>query len=235
MKNTLIATATYNEAENIKELITKIKKTNKSLDILIVDDNSPDGTAKIINHLKNRNKNINLFLIKRKKKEGLDTAHKNIYEYAKRKRYKYLITMDADLSHDPKVIPKFLKYIKKYDCVIGSRYINGGENKLKGIRLFISKFGNIFIKRILNYELSEFTTSYRCFNLRKLKGFNLKEINFKGYSFFMGSIILIYRKGYSIKEIPIKFNERKKGKSKIPKIELIRTLINLFKIKFGWI
>ena len=139
--------------------------------------------------------------------------------------------MDADLSHDPNKIPQFLKNIKKFDCVVGSRYIKGGRNDLKGYRYLISKFGNIFIKKMLNINLSEYTTSYRCFNLTKLKKFNLNNVKAKGYSFFMYTIFLLDKKGYSIKEIPIIFYERRHGNSKIPKFEIFRTLITLLFIK----
>ena len=185
----------------------------------------------MIKQLKKRFKNINL--IERSKKSGLDSAHKLIYSYALRKNYHYLITMDADLSHNPKTIPKFLKMIKKYDCVVGSRYVKGGRNDLKGFRLFLSKYGNLFIQFILRIKLNEFTTSYRCFDLLKLKKFNLNKVNAKGYSFFMYTIYLLDYQGYSIKEIPITFHERNFGKSKIPKIELLRTLFNIFLIKFN--
>lgn len=185
----------------------------------------------MIKQLKKRFRNINL--IERSKKNGLDSAHKLLYNYALRKNYHYLITMDADLSHNPKTIPKFLKMIKKYDCVVGSRYVKGGRNKLKGFRLFLSKYGNLFIQFILRIRLNEFTTSYRCFDLLKLKKFNLNKVNAKGYSFFMYTIYLLDKQGYSIKEIPITFHERNFGKSKIPKIELLRTLFNIFLIKFN--
>lgn len=231
MKKTLIATATYNEAKNIKVLINRLNNLKIKLDILIIDDNSPDGTSLIIKQLKMRFKNINL--IERSKKSGLDSAHKLMYNYAIKKKYNYLITMDADLSHNPKTIPKFLKEIKKYDCIIGSRYVRGGRNDLKGFRLFLSKYGNLFIQFILGIKLNEFTTSFRCFNLDKLKRFNLNKVTAKGYSFFMNTIYLLDYMGYKIKEVPIIFYERNSGKSKIPKIEIIRTLLNIFLIKFN--
>ena len=231
MKKTLIATATYNEVKNIKIFLNKIINLKIKLDILIIDDNPPDKTSLIIKKFQKKFRNIHL--IKRSKKKGLDTAHKLMYKYAIKKQYHYLITMDADLSHNPKTIPKFLKVIKKYDCVVGSRYVEGGRNDLKGFRLFLSKYGNLFIQFILRIKLNEFTTSYRCFDLLKLKKFNLIKVNAKGYSFFMYTIYLLDKQGYSIKEIPITFHERNFGKSKIPKIELIRTLFNIFLIKFN--
>jgi len=230
MKKILIATATYNEAGNIKILLKKIINLKIKLDILIVDDNSPDKTYLEVKKFMKKFKNI--YLTNRKIKKGLDTAHKYIYNFALKKNYDYLITMDADLSHDPNIIPKFLKQIKNYDFVIGSRYMKGGRNELKGFRLLLSKFGNLFIRFILNINLTEFTTSYRCFNLKTLKKFNLKKINAGGYSFFMETLYQIKKMSYSIKEIPIIFYERNHGKSKIPKIELLRTLLNIFLIRF---
>ena len=229
MKKILVGTATYNEFKNIKKLINKINNLNFKLDILIVDDDSKDGTLEEILKLKRVFSNIKL--IKRKDKSGLDTAHKIIYKYAKQNKYRYLITMDADLSHEPKIIPIFLKNIKNYDCVIGSRYIRGGKNELKGFRLFISIYGNKLIKKVLNTNLNEFTTSYRCFDILKLKNFNLNQVKARGYSFFMYTIFLLIKNNFRIKEIPIKFKERNYGRSKIPKIEIFRTIINLILIK----
>ena len=230
MKKILIGTATYNELTNIEILINKINNLELNLDIIIVDDSSPDGTSKKIKELKTKFSNI--ILIKRKNKTGLDTAHKIIFKYANDNKYRYLITLDADLSHDPRLIKVFLKKIKNYDTVLGSRYIKGGKNELTGWRFLISKYGNLIIKKILNSKLNEFTTSYRCFDLKKLKNFDLKRVKAKGYSFFMNTVYLLEKNNYKIKEIPIKFHQRKKGKSKIPKIEIFRTILNLFIIKF---
>ena len=225
-KKLLIFTATYNEAENIKSLIYKIRKYNPNAHILIIDDNSPDGTGKIVKNIFKNKKNLKL--ITRTNKKGLDSAHKLAYKFALKNKYNYLITMDADFSHDPKIIKNFLKFLPKFSFVIGSRYIKGGKCLMKGKRLLLSKYGNLFISKVLGIKLSEFTTSYRGFNLKDLKNFNLDQINSKGYSFFMGTVIEIYVRKFSIKEIPIIFKDRSKGVSKIPKFEIFRTLKNLF-------
>ena len=170
-KKILVFTATYNESKNVKELILEIKKYNPNVDILIIDDNSPDGTSKEILRLK-RNIN-NLFLITREKKLGLDSAHKLGYKFALQNKYDYFISMDADLSHDPKEIKNFIKYLSNYPFVIGSRYISGGKCLMTGRRLFISKFGNKLIKKVLQINSNEFTTSYRGFNVSKLKNLYL--------------------------------------------------------------
>ena len=225
-KRILIFTATYNESENIEKLIRSIKKQPFNLDILIIDDNSPDGTKNIITSLQ---KNYtNLFLINRKYKLGLDTAHKIAYNYAISNKYDFLITMDADLSHDPNEIKFFLTELESYPFVIGSRYMKGGKCLMKNNRLIMSKYGNLLMKYLLRIDCNEFTTSYRGFNIEKLKNFNLNMVKTKGYSFFMGTIYEIVKKNYTVKEIPIIFKDRSKGYSKIPRLEIFRTLKNLF-------
>ena len=225
----LIFSATYNEAENIENFLNSIEELNLALDILLIDDNSPDSTWKKIQEYSKNKENIHLII--RNKKEGLDTAHKIAYEYSIKNNYDFLITLDADMSHDPKVIPKFIDKLKTCAFVLGSRYVKGGRCDMHGSRLFLSYFGNKFIKFVLSIDCNEFTSSYRGFNLKKLKDFIFNNISAKGYSFFMETIFQIHNKGISINQIPIYFANRKQGKSKIPKIELFRTLFNVFKLK----
>ena len=227
--NTLVFTATFNESENIKNFLDKTLDV-KNIDILIVDDNSPDGTAKIIKDFQKNYQNIKLIV--RNGKEGLDTAHKLAYKYAKEEGYTNLITMDADLSHDPSKIPMFINELNFNSFVIGSRYIEGGRNETKLSRYLLSIIGNKIIKIVLGINCEEFTTSYRGFNLSKLNNFDIYKINAQGYSFFMETIYQIDKLGYLIKQVPIIFADRKKGTSKIPKIETLRTLKNLFLLKF---
>ena len=230
MSKTLIFTATYNEKENIKKLIYDINKLNKNIDILVIDDNSPDKTWEILQQLE---KNLpNLKVIIRNCKSGLDTAHKLAYEYAKNNEYVNFISMDADLSHDPLEIPKIMDYLDKFPFVIGSRYSLGGKCEMNGFRLLLSMVGNKVFKYFLKINCNEFTSSYRGFNHVKLKNFDFNLINSKGYSFFMETIYRINKLNYEIKEIPIIFKNRAQGKSKIPKIEIFRTLKNLLILFF---
>ena len=225
-KKILIFTATYNEAENIDELVKIIKNQESNLDLLIIDDNSPDKTAdKIISLQKIYPK---IFLIKRSGKLGLDSAHKEGYDFALRNNYDFFISMDADLSHDPNEIKNFIKHLNDFPFVIGSRYMKGGKCLMKNNRLIMSKYGNLLMKYLLRIDCNEFTTSYRGFNIEKLKNFNLDMVKTKGYSFFMGTIYEIVKKNYTVKEIPIIFKDRSKGYSKIPRLEIFRTLKNLF-------
>ena len=201
MSKTLIFTATYNEKENIKKLIENLNSLNLSIDILVIDDNSPDETWEILQNLEKDMKNLKLII--RNKKSGLDTAHKLAFDYAKNNNYEKFISLDADLSHDPAEIPKMINILDKSSFVIGSRYVEGGKCEMKRSRLILSNLGNKFIKSVLKINCNEFTTSYRGFNLFKLNDFNLNMIKSKGYSFFMETIYRLSKHGVKIIEIPI--------------------------------
>ena len=230
MSKTLIFTATYNEKENIKKLLEDLNHLNIDIDILVIDDNSPDKTWEILQELEKNSQNLKVIV--REDKSGLDTAHKLAFEYAKNNSYEKFISMDADLSHDPNEIPKMIDILNKSSFVIGSRYAEGGKCEMSGHRLIISIIGNKFIKKILKINCNEFTTSYRGFNLLKLKDFDLNAVKSKGYSFFMETIYRLNKHGVIINEIPIHFRNRSHGSSKIPGIEIFRTLKNLFILYF---
>ena len=230
MKDILVFTATYNENENILHLVNEIFKSSNKICMLVIDDNSPDGTGHILEKIALENENFTF--ITREKKSGLNTAHQMAYDYAIKNNFKKLITLDADFSHDPKEIPKIIDLLNNYDFVIGSRYANGGENTQPLLRYLISYIGNKLIKFVLDIKLNEFTTSYRGFNLTKLNNFNLNIIQGKGYSFFMETVVVLSRSGFNCKEFPIKFKDREFGKSKIPKIEIFRTFKNLILLFF---
>ena len=230
MSKTLIFTATYNEKENVKKLIENLNKLGQDIDILIIDDNSPDKTWEILQNLEKNTPNLKVII--RESKSGLDTAHKLAYSYAKSKNYVNFISMDADLSHDPLEIPKIINLLDKFAFVIGSRYSLGGRCEMTGFRLLLSMIGNKIFKYFLRINCNEFTSSFRGFNLIKLKDFDFNLINSKGYSFFMETIYRINKLNYEIKEIPIIFKNRAQGKSKIPKIEIFRTIKNLLILFF---
>jgi len=227
----LIFSATYNESKNITLLLKAIEELNLNVDVLIIDDNSPDKTWQVVQDYSKNKKNIHLII--RDKKRGLDTAHKLAYEYSINNNYDFLITIDADLTHDPKKIPEFINELEKNPFVLGSRFVKGGSLDARGWRRALSIFGNKFIKIIFNINCNEFTTAFRGYNLKKLKDFDLRSIKSKGYSFFMEIIFLIDKKNIPIKEIPFYARQRHKGKSKIEKIEIFRTLINVFRLKLN--
>ena len=228
-KKILVFTATFNEVDNIIELVNLIKHQPSKPHLLIIDDNSPDGTSEEIKKL--QNKFENLFLIRRNDKLGLDSAHKEAYAFALKNNYDFLITMDADFSHDPNEIGTFIKNLDEFPFVIGSRYVQGGQCLMRGKRLLLSKYGNLIMKFIFQIDCNEFTTSYRGFNLKKLNNFHLNLIKTKGYSFFMGTVYEVFKQKFRIKEIPIIFKDRKKGYSKIPRAEIFRTIKNILLLK----
>ena len=231
MKNKiLIFSPTYNESENIIKLLNLTDQLNLKADILIIDDKSPHGTWKVVQDYSKNKKNIHLII--REKKEGLDTAHKIAYEYSVTNNYQYLITMDADLTHDPNKILEIIYELRTNIFVICSRYTMGGSTDIKGFRLFLSYFGNKFMKFIFNINCHDFACAYRGYSLNKLGDFNIRNISSRGYSFFMEVVYHLHNKGIFIKEIPFYAKQRSSGKSKIPNIEIFRTLFNIFRLKF---
>lgn len=228
-KKILIFTATYNEKNNINIFLNNFIKLSLKADLLIIDDNSPDKTSEVIKQYQKKNKNIKLII--RKKKKGLNTAHQLAFKICKKKNYKYLITLDSDLTHDLRALPKFIKKIKFYSFVIGSRYTHNGRTDITGWRFLLSYIGNKFIKYIFNLKINEFTSSYRAFDLTKLKNLDFNKIESSGYSFFMEVVYQINIMNYSIHEIPIHAKQRFMGNSKIPRIEILRTLFNILRLK----
>ena len=165
----------------IKYYFDELYKLSFIFDLLIIDDNPPDFTWKELEKLQKIHKNFKLII--REKKLGLNTAHKQAFSYGKENNYDYLITMDID-SHEPKSIIEIIKELESgYDFIIGSRYMEGGKCDYTGYRYFISRYGNKFIKKILNINLDEFTNSFRGFNLKQMQDFDLNGLKFKGYSF----------------------------------------------------
>lgn len=227
----LIFTATFNEKDNIIDFLTKVKKNFPYADILVVDDNSPDGTSKLINSFLKSHENVKL--IKRPGKLGLGSAHILAMKYALNNNYDYLFTMDADLSHNPEYLNNFLQNIKNYDFLIGSRYAKGGKCLYKGYRLFLSKSANTLAKFLLGIKLNEFTTSFRLIKLQKLKTFDFNLLSDQqGYTFFLSSVYYFFKHGLKMTEVPITFEDRASGISKIPKLEIFNGAINLIKLIF---
>jgi dolichol-phosphate mannosyltransferase len=219
----LIIVPTYNEVDNVEKLIRDINTINSSLDILIVDDNSPDGTGKQVKELKDQFKN--LFLIEREGKLGLGTAYVAGFNFALQNGYSIVFEMDADFSHDPKEIPNFLEAIKDSDLVIGSRYIKGVNVVNWPLsRLLLSYFANKYTRFVTGLPLCDSTGGYKCFRREVLESINLDEIRSGGYSFQIEMNFKAWKKGFRLKEIPIIFIDRAVGKSKMSK-EIFREAV----------
>ena len=210
----IIIIPTYNEKKNIIILLDKIIKLYKSkFEILIIDDNSPDGTSREIITYKKKKKFIKLK--KRNKKLGIGSAHKYGIKYAIKKKFNILITMDADGTHNPSYIQKFLYLIKNYDLITTNRFLNKKSLKEWPLsRIFLTNLRHYIIKFFLGMSIDS-SGAFRCYNLKKIKLKDLLLAKDNGYSFFWESIYAIYKKGYSIKEIPIYLPYRTIGSSKM--------------------
>lgn len=224
---TLIFFATYNEAGNVASLLERIAQYAPSADIVVVDDNSPDGTAEVIRQLGRDNVTVLL----RKGKLGLGTAHLLAFCYALAHGYDALVTMDADGSHDPQHLPSLMEQLGTgRDFVIGSRYMKGGACDYDGYRLRVSQAANIGARLLLSIKLTEFTTSYRIFKTDKLRTLDFGALLVGGYSFFLTTVVEAARRGWSLGEVPIHFRERGYGSSKIPPFEIFRGIANLLRL-----
>ncbi|MHA1747285.1 MAG: polyprenol monophosphomannose synthase [Promethearchaeota archaeon] len=223
---------TYNEKDNIKILLDKLlklnNKINAELEILVVDDNSPDGTGVMVEHYMKSHKNI--WLILRKKKSGLGSAIVDGMKKLLKSDVNYVITMDADMSHRPEYIAIFINRIinQPLDLIQASRYIKGGGVKGWGIhRWMISICANLFIRTIFRTGIKDNTTNFRMYS-RRIANCIIKNTQCIGYEWIVESLIIAKRFNAKIKEIPIIFYNRKTGKSKLTFSKIARWLINIF-------
>jgi dolichol-phosphate mannosyltransferase len=228
----LIAIPTYNESKNIKSLILEILENNNNIDLLILDDSSPDGTGLIVEDLKN--KFLNLHIIYQAKKSGIGNAHINALKISKNNNYSTLITMDADLTHEPKEIKNFLSEIENSDAalVVGSRFIN--QNSLVGwsiSRKFLTHLGHL-LTRILLLIPYDATGGYRAYSLSKINNELINSINEIDYEFFFESITIFHKCKLKIKEIPIVLQARGAGKSKMSYYHVLKGCLRLLFIAF---
>jgi dolichol-phosphate mannosyltransferase len=211
----IICIPTYNEAENIGKLLRAILNQKlRDFDILVIDDSSPDGTAKIVKKTPEFGKNI--FLMERTKKEGLGKAYIAGFKWALQKKYDYILGMDADFSHDPKHLKAIIEKSKNYDVVIGSRYIDGGKIiGWKWYRYLNSWGANLVTRILLGLKPKDTTSGYRCYSAKFLSSLDLDNILAPGYAFLVEMVNLAQENGFSIFEVPITFVDRREGQSKI--------------------
>jgi len=210
----LLIIPTYNEIANIKNIITASLSQSPDLYILVIDDNSPDGTAKAVKEMMENEPHINL--IERPKKMGLGSAYVQGFKYALNNDYDYVLEMDADFSHNPADLPRLLEAAKKYDVVIGSRYCQG-VNIINWPfrRLLISYFASKYVRIITGMPIKDPTSGFKCFRRRVLEAIDLDSILSDGYAFQIEMNFRAWVKGFTIYEIPIVFTERRDGVSKM--------------------
>jgi len=230
----IVIIPTYNEKNNIGEIVEKIFDLNiPNLSILVVDDNSPDGTGQIAEELAQKFQQ-RLSVIHRSEKRGLGSAYVEGFRYALNNGADYIFEIDADLSHDPLCIPVFLKAIENYDLVLGSRYINDGAIKNWNIiRRILSWGGNLYAQLILNMPIKDLTGGFKCFRRSVLEKININSLTSLGYVFQIETTYRAWQAGFRIGEIPITFTERKEGESKFNIQIFFDAFIKVLKLRFN--
>ena len=229
-----ISIATYNEKENIEKLIRRIfdLKIN-NLSVIVVDDNSPDGTSAVVKKMQNQFPSI--FLIERSDKLGYGAAHKVAFVKALESGAEIIISMDADFSHDPNEIPNLITQIEKgYDVVVGSRKVNGGKIVGWGLwRKFCSIGATVVARLVLGIRTRDLTTGFRAYKRKVFEIISIDEITSTGYSFLEESIYLIEKYDFNVKEIPVVFLNREYGKSKLTWQEIIYFFKTIFELRIN--
>ena len=226
----LVVIPTYNEIDNIEDFVNQIIKIN--VDILIVDDNSPDGTGDLVQKLSENLSQVNL--LKRSGKLGLGSAYRDGFKWGLNEGYKYLIEMDADFSHDPDDLPRLLYTCSKHgaDACVGSRYVPGGRiiNWPKS-RYWLSYYASLYVRFVLNINIKDTTAGFICYKREVLEKINLDNIWFIGYAFQIEMKYSAIKHGFNVKEIPIHFKDRELGQSKM-NIKIFReAFIGVLKLK----
>jgi dolichol-phosphate mannosyltransferase len=221
----LIFTTCYNERENIGLLIDRIAATIPFADILVVDDSSPDGTWDVIQQ--RRATCRQLYAVSRPRKLGIGSAHKYALFYAMREGYKTLVTMDADFSHDPALIPSLLAAHSDNVFVTGSRYCSGGSSDYSGYRDIVSRIGNKLARLVVGVHIRELTTYFRVFDVASLRRLPLRLITASGYSYGVELVYQLHRAGVELREVPIHFSDRTRGASKIPRLQILKSALDL--------
>jgi dolichol-phosphate mannosyltransferase len=214
----LVIIPTYNEQENIRQIIDAVLSQDPRIEMLIVDDNSPDGTGNIVDEIGRANARVHL--LRRPGKMGLGTAYRDGFGWAlQRPEYEYIFEMDADFSHDPAHLPIFLEAAQTADFVLGSRYLNANVTVVNWPmrRLLLSYGANLYARVVTGMDLWDSTGGFKCFHRRVLAAIDLADVRSNGYAFQIEMSFRAFRKGFKGLEIPIVFSDRTHGQSKMNK------------------
>jgi dolichol-phosphate mannosyltransferase len=211
----LVVVPTYNESANLPQIVPMILAQDPRLEVLIVDDNSPDGTGVIADEMARANPRIHA--LHRSGKLGLGTAYITGFKWALERGYDFMFEMDADFSHDPAHLPDFLKAIEDADVVLGSRYLEGKVTIVNWpmTRLMLSYFANVYARWFTGLKIWDLTGGFKCFRRRVLEAIDLTQVGSNGYAFQIEMSVRAWRKGFKLREIPIVFVDRTEGQSKM--------------------
>ena len=220
---------TYNESDNIEPLVSRLLELPLALDVIVVDDNSPDGTGDLLDAMAARDSR--LLPIHREAKLGLGSAHIRGFKAALDRSYQRVLSMDADFSHDPKHIPAMIALGESRDVVIGSRYVPGGGTRHCTLaRRALSRTANAFARAALGLQASDCTAGFRCYRRQVLENIDLGSILADGYSFLIEMLYRVQARGFSVGEVPIVFEDRRLGASKISRREIGLALATVFRL-----
>lgn len=230
---TLIVIPTYNEIENIQRLITEIfQQVDSNTHVLVCDDNSPDGTGDLVDVMTEKNPRVHV--IHRPKKMGLGTAYVAGFKYALQNGYDVVMEMDSDFSHDPRYLPIFQQEIEKHDAVIGSRYVPGGGVLNWGLgRRILSRGGSVYAKFVLGMPFNDLTGGFNCWRRSVIEAIGPDNLKSDGYAFQIEIKYKAFKNGFKLKEIPIVFEDRYLGQSKMSKKIVIEAMYRVFFLRFG--
>ncbi|WJW68903.1 polyprenol monophosphomannose synthase [Candidatus Chlorohelix allophototropha] len=232
----MVVVPTYNEAENLPSLLKVLFGLGLNLRVLIVDDNSPDGTGQLANQLAVDDYPGKLEVLKRPGKMGLGSAYITGFKHALSRGASFIVEMDADFSHDPKVLKEFARVIKKADVTVGSRYVAGGsiDERWKLIRRIISKGGSIYARAVLRLKVQDTTAGFKMFRAEVLRKLPLEKVRSNGYAFQVEMAYLCQKNGFKVVEVPIHFSDRELGKSKMSAKIALEAAWRVWQIKFRY-
>jgi dolichol-phosphate mannosyltransferase len=226
---TLIIIPTYNERDNIEALAQQITIVNPQFHVLVVDDNSPDGTGHIVLSL--REKNCRIHLLSRPSKQGLGGAYLAGFAYAIRRDFEHVVTMDADFSHDPSQLESIVKSSLRADVVIGSRYMAGGRiENWPWFRRQLSLIANRLARRAIGHEIGDWTSGYRCYRRHVIEKLPINSLRSNGYSFLVEVLAACLQLECRVTEVPITFCDRRSGRSKLSRIEIFKGMVTLIRL-----
>ncbi len=228
----LVIIPTYNERDNLPRLVPMVLEKDERLDVLIIDDASPDGTGEVADALARQSPRVHV--IHRAGKLGLGTAYLEGFRWGLERGYDLLFEMDADFSHDPAHLPEFIEAAKEYDLVLGSRYLHGRVTVINWPigRLLLSYFATVYARIVTGLPVADATGGYKCFRRKVLEAIDLKRVESEGYAFQIEMSLRAWRKGFRIGEIPIVFVDRTLGQSKMSKRIVWEAVWKVWKLRF---
>ena len=231
MNPALVCIPTYNERDNVESIVRAVLAADPRVDVLVVDDKSPDGTGELADALARESPRVHV--LHRAGKEGLGKAYLAAFDWALQRNYSLVLEMDADWSHDPRYLPTLLdRASSDADLVLGSRWVKGGGTRNWGLgRRFISRGGSFYARTILGLDIRDLTGGFKCFRAEVLRAIDLPSVSSTGYGFQIELTYRAIRRGFRVVEIPIVFEDRRVGQSKMSGHIVFEALLKVWKIR----